>query len=46
VFPEMEEMLTEKMRQRTLSPDYRDQHIKANAWEWIWKKVKIKLSFM
>ena len=31
---------------RTLSPDYRDQHMRANAWEWIGKEVKIKLSFM
>jgi hypothetical protein len=39
----MEETLIEKVRQRTFlyatkSPDYRDQHMRANAWEEIWKE--------
>jgi hypothetical protein len=43
----MEEMLIEKVRQRTFlydtkSPDYRDQHVRANAWEAIRKEFKIK----
>jgi hypothetical protein len=43
----MEEMLIEKLRQRTFlydtkSPDHRDQHMRANAWEEIWKEMKIK----
>jgi hypothetical protein len=43
----MEEMLTEKVRQRTIlyhtkSPDYRDQHIRATAWEGMGKELKIK----
>jgi hypothetical protein len=43
----MEEILTEKVCQRaflydTKSPDYRDQHMKANAWEEIAKELKIK----
>jgi len=47
LFPEMEEMLTEKLRQRTFlyttrSPDYRDYHMRANVWEGIGKEVKIK----
>jgi hypothetical protein len=47
LFPEMEEMLIEKVRQRTFlyetkSPDYRDQHMRANAWEEIGKEWKIK----
>ena len=46
----MEEMLIEKVRQRTFSydtksPDYRDRHMRANAWEWIGKDVKIKRMF-
>ena len=46
----MEEMLTEKVRQRTFlydtkSPDYRDQHMRANAWEGIGKVLKIKRKF-
>ena len=46
LFPEMEEMLTEKVRQRiflydTKSPDYRDQHMRANAREGIGKGLKI-----
>jgi hypothetical protein len=46
-FREMEEMLIEKVRQRTFlcdtkSPDCRDQHIRANAWEEIGKELKIK----
>jgi len=44
---EMEEMLTEKVRQRTFScdtksPDYTEQHMRANAWEGIGKELKIK----
>jgi hypothetical protein len=36
LFPEMEEILIEKVRQRTFlydtkSPDYRDQYLRANA---------------
>jgi hypothetical protein len=43
----MEEILTEKVRQRTFlydtkSPDFRDQHLRANAWEEIGKGWKIK----
>jgi len=43
----MEEMLIVKVRQRTFlydtkSPDYRDQHMRANAWEGIGKELKIK----
>jgi len=50
LFPEMEKMLIEKVRQRTFlydtkSPDYRDQHMRANAWEGIWKELKIKRKF-
>jgi len=46
----MEEMLIEKVRQRTFlydtkSPDYRDQHMRANVWEGIGKELKIKLRF-
>jgi hypothetical protein len=45
LFPEIEEMLIEKVRQRTFlydteSPDYRDQHMRANAWGEIWEIVK------
>ena len=48
-FPEIEEMLTEKVRQRTFlydikSPDYRDQHMRANAWEGIGKEFKFYVS--
>jgi hypothetical protein len=37
----------EKLRQRTLlydtkAPDYRDQQMRANAWEEIGKELKIK----
>jgi hypothetical protein len=44
LFLEMEEMLIEKLRQRTFlydtkSPDYRDQHMRANAWEEIGKEL-------
>jgi len=47
----MEEMLIDKVRQRTFSydtesPDYRDQHMRAKAWEGMGKEMKIKLSFM
>jgi len=50
LFPEMEEILIEKVRQRTFlydtrSPDYRDQHVRANAWEGIGKELKIKRKF-
>jgi hypothetical protein len=43
----MEEKLNEKVHQRTFlydtkSPDYRDQHTRANAWEEIGKDLKIK----
>jgi hypothetical protein len=43
-------MLIEKVRQRTIlydtrSPDYRDQHLRANAWEGIRKGLKIKRKF-
>jgi len=46
----MEEMFIEKVRQRTFlydtkSPDYRDQHMGANAWEGIGKELKIKRKF-
>jgi hypothetical protein len=46
----MEEMLIEKVHHRTLlcdtkSPDYRDQHMRANAWEGIGKELKIKCKF-
>ena len=42
-FPETEELLIKKVRQRTFLydtkwPDYRDQHMRANAWEGIGKK--------
>ena len=50
LFPEMEEMLIEKVRQRTYlyetkSPDYRYQHMRANAWEGVGKELKIKRRF-
>ena len=50
LFPEMEEMLIEKVRQRTFlyatkSPDYRDQHMRASTWEGIGKELKIKCKF-
>jgi hypothetical protein len=43
----MEEMLIEKVGQRTFlydikSPDYRDKHMRANAWEEIRKDLTIK----
>jgi len=43
-------MLIEKVRQRTFlydtrSRDYRDQHMRANAWEGIGKELKIKRKF-
>jgi hypothetical protein len=46
----MEEMLIEKVRQRTIlydtkSTDYRDQHMRANAWEGIGQELKIKRKF-
>jgi hypothetical protein len=44
LFPEMEEMLIEKVHRGTFlyatkSPDYRDQHVRANAWEEIGKEL-------
>jgi hypothetical protein len=47
----MEEVLIEKVRQRTFlydtkSPDYRDQHMRANAWKGIGKDFKIKRKFL
>jgi hypothetical protein len=41
------ENVYEEVSQRTFlydtkSPDYRDQHMKANAWEEIGKELKIK----
>jgi hypothetical protein len=49
-FPETEEMLIEKVYKPDLfydtkSPDYRDQHMRANAWEGIGKELKIKRKF-
>jgi hypothetical protein len=46
----MEEMLIKKVRQQTFlydtkSPDYRDEHMSANAWEVIGKELKIKHKF-
>jgi hypothetical protein len=46
----MEEMLIEKVRQWTFlydtkSPDYRDQHMRANGWEEIGKELKIRGKF-
>jgi len=45
----MEEMLIEKVRQRTFlydkSPDYRDEHMRANVWEGKGKELKIKRKF-
>jgi hypothetical protein len=43
----MGKMLIEKVRQRTFlydtkSPDYRDQHMRANTWEETGKELKIK----
>jgi hypothetical protein len=43
----MEEMLIEQLHQRTFlydtkSPDYRDQHMRANAREEIGKELKIQ----
>jgi len=43
-------MLIEKVRQRTFlydtkSPDYGDQHMRANGWEEIGKELKIKRKF-
>jgi len=50
LFPEMEEILIEKAHQRTFlydtkSPDYRDQHMRANASEGIGKELKMKRKF-
>jgi hypothetical protein len=47
LYPEIEEMLIEKVRQLTFlydtkSTDYRDQHMRANAREEIGKELKIK----
>ena len=46
----MEEMLISKVRQQTFlydtkSPDYKYQHMRANAWEGIGKEIKIKRKF-
>jgi hypothetical protein len=46
----MEEMLVEKVRQRTFlydtkSPDYREQHMRAIAREGLGKDLKIKRKF-
>jgi hypothetical protein len=46
----MEEMLIEKVRQRTFlydikPPDYRNQHTRAKAWEGMAKELKIKPKF-
>jgi hypothetical protein len=46
----MEEILFEKVGQRTFlydtkAPDYRDQHMRAKAWEGIGKELKIKHKF-
>jgi hypothetical protein len=43
----MEEMLIENVLQQnfiydTTSPDYTDQHMRANAWDEIGKELKIK----
>jgi hypothetical protein len=43
----MEEILIEKVHQQpflddTKLPDYRDQHMRVNAWEGIGKEMKIK----
>jgi hypothetical protein len=45
----MEKMFIGNMRQRTFlydakSPDYRDQLMRANAWEGMGKELKIKRS--
>ena len=50
LFPEMEEMLIQKLQQwaflyDTKSPDYKDQHMRANTWEGIGKELKIKCKF-
>jgi hypothetical protein len=47
LFLEMEEILIGKVCQQTISydtksPDYRDQHMRANSWEGIGKELKIK----
>jgi hypothetical protein len=44
LFPEIKDMLIEKVRRRTFlydkkSPDYRDQHMTANAWEEMGKEL-------
>jgi hypothetical protein len=46
----MEEILIEKVRRRTFlydtkSPDYREQHMRANAWDGMGKELKIKHKF-
>jgi len=50
LFPEMEGILIEKVHQRTFlydtkSPDYRDQHMRANTCVGIGKELKIKRGF-
>jgi hypothetical protein len=46
----MDEMLIEKVRQRTFlydtkSPDYRDQHMRANRWKGLEKELEIERKF-
>jgi hypothetical protein len=46
----MEEIIIEKVRQWTFlydtkSPDYRDRHMRANAWEEMGKELKTKPKF-
>ncbi|KAF0714353.1 transcription factor Adf-1-like [Aphis craccivora] len=46
----MEEMLIEKVREHNVlydhgSSDYRDQHIRKNAWEEIGQELKISVSY-
>jgi hypothetical protein len=50
LFPEMEDTLIEKVCQWTFlydtkSRDYRDQHMRANAWEEMGKELEIKCKF-
>jgi len=49
-FQKWRKRLLKKVRQRTFlydtkSPGYRDQHMRANAWEGIGKELKIKCKF-
>ena len=50
LFPEMEETLIEKVCQQTFlydtkSPDYRDKHMRPNAWEGMGKELETKRKF-